>query len=280
MTDVGDDEPRLGGYRLAPVGKAMRVVWKVATHPVTGLIAAIAVGFGTYFLSKSTKEPVFIVSPPELVAQTVNGEANLRILWQDKEIQNAASVKIAFWNHGSQYIDKNDISTTDPIRLQCSEKVKILSVNQLAGSRGTMKFNWHKEIDGRGGESAVLAIEGDEALERFDGAAFHVLFSGPLNSQWIVAGRIKGVPGGFVKKEWSKVQPPEPTERRKLITIIVIFAFMLVVFIAYEIYSAITSHHSLRWWRLAFMLFYCLMMPATAFSSNVGYLFAPHWLPR
>jgi hypothetical protein len=277
---LDNEEPRLGGYKLAPVGKAMRAVWKVATHPLTGLIAAIAVGFGTYFLSRSSREPVFVVSPPELVAQTVNGEANLKILWQDKEIQNAASVKIAFWNHGSQYIDKNDISNTDPIRLQSSEKVRILSVSQLGGSRNAVKFSWHKETNTAGAESAVLNIEGDEALERFDGAAFHVLFSGPLDSQWIVTGRIKGVPAGFVKKEWSKVQPPDWADRRKLILLSTLLGLFIFAGALYESYSAINMHHSFRWWRLMLMLLYCLVLAVTAFSSNLGYLFAPHWLPR
>jgi hypothetical protein len=277
---VDDEEHRLGGFRLTRFGKVMLVVWKVATHPVMGLVVAIAVGFSTYFLSKSTKEPVFTVSPTELVAQTVNGEGNLKILWQDKEIQNAASVKIAFWNQGSQYIDRNDISTTEPLRFQSTEKVQILSVSQLASSRAAVKFSWHKEIDGQGGESAVLNIEGDEALERFDGAAFHILFSGPLNSAWIVAGRIKGVPEGFSKKDWSKIQPPEHTERRKLIIIAIILGLFTVGLISFEIYSAIRWHHPLRWWRFAAMLLYSLVLIGASFSSNIGYLFVPHWLPR
>jgi hypothetical protein len=278
---AADDEgPHLGGYRLTRLGTAVLAVWKIATHPVMGLVVAIAVGFGTYFLSKSTKEPVFAVSPAELVAQTVNGEGNLKVLWQDKEIPNAASVKIAFWNQGSQYIDRNDISTTEPLRFQSAEKVKILSVSQLASSRSAVKFSWQKQIDGQGGESAVLSIEGDEALERFDGAAFHILFSGPLTSTWIVVGRIKGVPEGFSKKDWSKVQPPEPTQRRVIMALITILVFSLILSITYEIYRARKWHHPLRWWRLVGMCLYSLVMLGALFSQNLGYLFAPHRLPR
>src|SRR5216684_2807288 len=130
-------------------------LWRLVLHPITGVTVAIAVGFITYYLSKSTKDPVFVVSPSELVAQTVNGEGSLKILWEDKEIQNAASVKVALWNDGSQYIDKNDISVAEPIRIESSEKVKILSVNQLAGSRQTLKFASRKDVDSRGFESAV-----------------------------------------------------------------------------------------------------------------------------
>ena len=276
---VGSEEPRVGGYTLTPLGRALHALWRTATHPVTALIVAIGVGLGTYFLSKSTKEPVFIVSPPELVAQTVNGEGNLKILWQEKEIKNAASVKVAFWNHGSQYIDKNDISTADPIRLQSSESVRILSVSQLASSRSTLKFTWQKELDSTGGESAVLNLEGDEALERFDGAAFHVLFSGPLGSLWTVTGRIKGAPAGFAKKDWSKVQPPEPAKRRTIIILTCFVVGFFLIILGYEIYSAVRSHR-FRWWRVAFALLYCLVLVLLSFKENWGYLFAPHWLPK
>ena len=261
--------------------RIIRWLWALAKHPITALVAAIAVGFTTYFLSKSAKSPVFAVSPPELVAQKVNGEGNLKIFWEDKEISNVASVKIALWNEGSQYIDKNDVSTSDPIRIKSAAKVKILSVNQVASSRDTLKFNWQKDVDANGSESAVISVVGDEALERLDGALFHVLFSGQLDSPWAVTGRIKGAPSGFQQKKWSRVRAPEPKERWAYASV---FLLAVLVLSAYLIYGwrskKLTGKAAIDWGMVGPLGVQVLLFGALAIYQYYGYLFAPTWLNR
>jgi hypothetical protein len=156
-------------------------------------------------LSRKEKEPVFTISPPDLVAQTVPGEEKLKIIWENKEIQNAASVKVAIWNDGSQFIDKNDFASTEPMRIVPSGKVSILAVQMLKTSRPNLRFDTTIETSPDGIGSVLIKIKEDEALEKFDGVLFHILFSGSQNINWKVIGRIKGAPEGFQPKDWAKI---------------------------------------------------------------------------
>jgi len=88
------------------LNEVLRYIWAFIKHPLTILAIGILVALSIYLLSRKEKEPVFTISPPDLVAQTVPGEEKLKIIWENKEIQNAASVKVAIWNDGSQFIDK------------------------------------------------------------------------------------------------------------------------------------------------------------------------------
>jgi hypothetical protein len=187
------------------LNKVLRYAWTFIKHPLTILAIGILVALSIYLLSRKEKEPVFTISPPDLVAQTVPGEEKLKIIWENKEIQNAASVKIAIWNDGSQFIDKNDFASTDPMRIVPSGKVSILAVQMLKTSRPNLKFDTTIETSPDGIGSVLIKIKGDEALEKFDGALFHILFSGSQNINWKVIGRIKGAPEGFHPKDWAKI---------------------------------------------------------------------------
>ena len=187
----------------------LRGIWIVAKHPFTGIVIGGLIALFIFLSSRTTKEPVFVVSPPELIAQAVPEEEKLNILWEDNAIQNVALVKIGIWNQGSRYIDKNDISSTNPIRIKPLKKVDILAVQVLKTSRPTLNFDSKIETDADGIENILVEIKGDEALEKFDGVLFHILFSGPLECSWKVGGRIKGVPKGFQQKDWEKVQQPK-----------------------------------------------------------------------
>ena len=213
------------------VNKALRYTWTFIKHPLTILVIGILVTLSVYLLSRKEKEPVFTISPPDLVAQTVPGEEKLKIFWENKEIQNAASVKVAIWNDGSQFIDKNDFASTEPMRIVPSEKVTILAVQMLKTSRPNLRFDTTIETSPDGIGTVLIKIKGDEALEHFDGALFHILFSGSPNIKWKVIGRIKGAPKGFQSKDWAKISPRHPLYTPQLIIIgcLILFSFCLII---------------------------------------------------
>lgn len=158
-------------------------------------------------------------------------EEKLRILWEDNEIQNVATVKIGIWNRGSHFIDNSDISSTNPIRIKPLEKVDILAVQVLKTSRPTLNFDSKVETDADGIETILLKIKGDEALEKFDGGLFHVLFSDQREVIWKVIGRIKGVPKGFQEKDWEKVHKAKKAQLSPNIIFPVAIAFFFCSFI-------------------------------------------------
>lgn len=213
------------------INKILKGIWEVLKHPVTVLVIATIIAIIGIAVGRTTKKPVFVVSPPELIAQTVPEQEKLRIIWAGNEIQNVALVKIGIWNQGSRYIDKNDISSTNPIRIKPLKKVGILAVQVLKTSRPTLNFDSKIETDADGIESILLKIKGDEALEKFDGVLFHILFSGPLECSWKVGGRIKGVPKGFQEKDWEKMQRAKKGGVFRSILLPVGMAFVFFIFI-------------------------------------------------
>ena len=91
------------------------------------------------------------------------------------------------------------------MRIVPSEKVSILAVQMLKTSRPSLRFDTIIETSPDGIGGVLIKIKGDEALEKFDGALFHILFSGSQNINWKVIGRIKGAPEGFQPKDWAKI---------------------------------------------------------------------------
>lgn len=222
-----------------------------------------------------------MVSPAELVAETVKGEEQLKILWNDHAIQNAASVQVAFWNNGSQFIDTSDIPPDDPIKIVADASVKILAVSPLSSSRNSLFFDSHTATDANGADSAVIGIRGNEALEHFDGAVFQILYSGPLDTHWRVTGRVKGAAQGFRLRDWNRAHNPRQSATAKWWSI----AGLLFVILAYgalvvrEIQMARKRNRRIRALPVCIGLVYTLVVAATL-GMNYLYVLAPSWLNR
>jgi hypothetical protein len=261
------------------LNKVLRYTWAFIKHPLTILAIGILVALSIYLLSRKEKEPVFTISPPDLVAQTVPGEEKLKIIWENKEIQNAASVKITIWNDGSQFIDKNDFASTDPMRIVPSEKVSILAVQMLKTSRPNLRFDTTIETSPDGIGSVLIKIKGDEALEKFDGALFHILFSGSQNINWKVIGRIKGAPKGFQPKNWDKIHsihyPP-------VILLLIVYGCLVLALPAFILIILIRPPHKQNTWRDWIILIPAVSMPELAllglFFNEFSYKLVPLWL--
>jgi hypothetical protein len=165
-----------------------------------GILGVLIAIFSIIYSTKD-KSPVYTVSNPNLIAQTIQGENNLKITWNGENINNVASVTVAIWNKGRQYIDKSDISTDDPIQVVPSDhNSKILAVYVLKTSRPNLNFDTNINSNKSGYDYVIINIEGDEALEYMDGLVLHILYTGSINNTWDVTGRIKGVPNGIVKQ--------------------------------------------------------------------------------
>lgn len=267
-----------------PLNKILKwIEEKVAKRPFTALAIGIIgiilsiISISIAITSRTTKEPVFIVSPSELIAQSVNGEEKLKIFWDDKEIKNVASVKIGIWNNGYRFIDKNDVSSTTPIRIKPLEKSDILAVQILKTSRPTLEFDTNIEKDADSIESVVIKIKGDEALERFDGALFHVLFSGSKECTWKVIGRIKGVPKGFQPKDWAKVHRSRNL-KWWFPAVPVLMLFAVIFILISEISLARRKERKIRWLYLLVMGGNALFFVAYWILTEYSYLLAPSWL--
>jgi hypothetical protein len=204
MTGQEDTVRAENGEPSPPPGKGRASAGILRHVPTVVGIALAVLGIILTVRSTARAKPVYTVGEPKLVAQTLAEEDRLTLLWDGGKIKNAASVNIAMWNSGSRFIDKSDIPGDNPLRIMPSEPVDILSVVVLMTSRQGLQFAPRVEAGPGGQESIVIGIDGDEALEKGDGAVFHVLFSGTIRCDWSLAGRVKGVPKGFRKLDWHK----------------------------------------------------------------------------
>jgi len=253
--------------------------WILAKHPVTTLAVGLLVAFIIFLASKKEKDPVFIVNKPELVAQTVYGEEKLKIYWDNKEVKNVASVKIGFWNNGSLFIDKSDFASTDPLRIIPTEKTDILAIQALKTSRSSLQFETYIDTNAEGTRSIIIKIRGDEALEKFDGGLFHVLFSGPLKSNWKIVGRVKGVPQGFKQKDWEKIFRTRYPPR---IWVVIGSTTLILGTIVFSIFMGVIrpkkQGRKIEWPSVVSLNVLMLLLFGIPIISEYSYLLVPLWL--
>ncbi len=242
---------------------------------VIGIIVAVTI----YIVSQSKKEPIYLVSKSELLAQTLEKESSLKIFWDDIEIRNAVSIQIAFWNNGTMYIDKSDIPSSKPIMIFSDKKIDILSVNKLKTSRETLDFELTIVDNPKYGEVIVCSIKGDEALERFDGAILHILYAGPDDCEFFISGRIKGAPEGFVKKDWSKFCP-EPKDKFLgyyflILGLFIILNLILLIIVRKKKKQRLSAFSIVT---IVLGLIFLLFMFLASYKYYFSYLFGPPWL--
>jgi hypothetical protein len=172
---------------------------------VGGIIVGIVFAVGFYFLvEKKEAQPRYAVSEPETLAEATADAPGLKLLWEEEEIENVHTIDVVIWNAGRQFLDKNAISATDPIRITYPPGVKILYMKFTRTSRDNLKFT-ATDLAAAGTSAIQVGIVGDEALERKDGGLLRVLFSGPSTEEFVVTGRIKGSREGFIEVDWDRI---------------------------------------------------------------------------
>lgn len=182
------------------VGRSVfrRIVW----HPITGMIVgALSMIVLFVLLGRQGVEPRYAVSEPELLVEQTFDAPGLTVLWDGKEIKNVYSVKIAIWNAGRQYLDRNRLSNSDPVRVVYPQGARILYHDFIKTSRSSVDFDTIDLADT--GTSAIqIEILDDEALDQGDGGVMKILYTGEYSKEFAVMGRIKGSKG-FKRVGWD-----------------------------------------------------------------------------
>ena len=211
---------------------------KILKHPVTGILITVVISFGLFYASKKEVSPKYTISKTTLLAKVNSSTPRLQLLWDGKEIPNIHSVNVALWNHGRKFLDKKDISLTDPIKLVYPDNIEILFYKFSNTSRANLSFttvlqNQSHEI--------VIEINGDEGLENGDGGVLNLLYSGPEDAQFSIKGRIKGVPNGFVEVMWDYFYKEKYQKSRFIFACV---AFLIALYIGFGyIYAGIKQFY-------------------------------------
>ncbi|HHT9079341.1 TPA: hypothetical protein ACT5CJ_002121 [Flavobacterium psychrophilum] len=117
-------------------------IWTFLCNPITALAFSVLLTTFFYFISKSYKSPSYYYTPSELIAKKTNQD--LKILYENKEVNNIYFTNLIVWNDGENYIDFNDFVTIKPIKFYSNDSIKILSVSLDKKSRKELNFDYSK----------------------------------------------------------------------------------------------------------------------------------------
>jgi len=178
----------------------MKFFQAVIKNPLTGIVFTLFIAVIIFFLSKNVPSPSYAVLHTETLAKITDNIPNLKLLWNDAKISDLRKIQLVFWNRGRKYIDKNNISETDPVRVKIPNNIRVIYHGIDKTSRPSLTFTTTENSKG-----ILIKINGDEALERRDGGIIDILFTGEPKGNFTIEGRIKGSPEGFKKYEWFSI---------------------------------------------------------------------------
>lgn len=112
----------------------------------------------------------------------------LEIVYDGKKIDNVTTSQVLFWNHGTQVIQSQDVSSTDPLRIKVDKTVNILDVKVLSSTLPGDAFQVELDKD-----ENVIFIRFD-SLDRGDGGVIQILHTGLVSDEVRLLGSIRGVP--------------------------------------------------------------------------------------
>jgi hypothetical protein len=125
----------------------------LVSHPIFILISfafgilGILFSFIFYFKSKKEKKPYFTTKTITLIENLSSEIESVKVLYDDKSIENLSISRIAFWNEGKQTISKDDIPVIDEIRIESVEETQFLDVQIIYENNPANNFNVELQED-------------------------------------------------------------------------------------------------------------------------------------
>ncbi len=175
----------------------------ILTFVLTQILLALLISATAYFIFEHKDiKPRYAISSPEMVAEATADAPRLKLFWDNEEVKNVYSLKIAIWNAGREYLDKSSISATAPIRVTYPPDVQILYADFIRTSRDNLSFT-ATDLSSTSTRAIQIQIVGDEALEQKDGGVLKILYTGQGSDEFAVTGRIKGSKQGFKEVSWA-----------------------------------------------------------------------------
>jgi len=168
-------------------------IWNIlgSTIGIFGIIIGIIA-----LVNRKTRKPVYSKSDEYDIVDRMEEGNNLKLIWNNNEINNIRVVNISFWNRGKKIIRKNDISDTEPIEIFCiNENVRILKYFISKISRASIILNIVNDKN-----YLKININNNEALEYKDGFEIVIYYTRgndeinkAINDDWRIKGRIHEV---------------------------------------------------------------------------------------
>jgi hypothetical protein len=144
---------------------------------IIGLISLIL-----YVRDRKLKKASYSIRSWKIMDQRRPDIGGITLQYENEPVQNLCKTTVAFWNSGTDTIEKTDVA--DPFRIRVKNGLRVLTLNILvAGSPSNGIL-----VD-RQGQDIAIAFE---FLDRFEGFAIQFFHTGINSGDIEVSGRIKG----------------------------------------------------------------------------------------
>lgn len=201
-------------------------------------IVSLSIGvIGLYHYYESVQErlPTYYVSPTRarIVDTSIPAPPQLQVLYRGKDLNaNVSAATVYLWNAGKLPLKAEDV--LEPVKIDLEPGCEIIDARILKTSRSVTKF-----AKGEISETAKNSLPVSFALlERNDGAAVQIIYSGKPNAAISVAGTILGAGHPHRLVPPDATIPPTPERSLTGLTVIAIF---LVLMSAGFLVSAVES---------------------------------------
>jgi hypothetical protein len=192
---------------------------------VLGALASLASFAAMFFLAKGEPavEPRYAIDWHDVIAESTADVPELTLSWKGRQLSSLRRVRIGIWNQGTRYLDKPQISRTDPIKIEYPKGIEVLSARFTYTSRPSLELAALVTDEGER-QAIIVDIVGDDALESMEGGILSILYTktkgfgpfgdvrgdlfGPALTDFEVTGRIKGSQGGFQRVPWKDATTP------------------------------------------------------------------------
>jgi hypothetical protein len=154
---------------------------------ISGIIVTAIFGFIFWRLTIETKKPVYTIKSFNLIQDFTSNLSKLSIKYNQKSIKNLTTSKIAFWNDGKKTIDKKDIITSPPLKIQSVDGVEILDKEIIFS---TEPANMFKTFEIENFRCFRFTFD---FMARDDSVVIQVIHTGKNSNDIFLTGKIKEV---------------------------------------------------------------------------------------
>jgi hypothetical protein len=133
----------------------------------------------------------------------------LAVTWDGKPVDNLCVCRIGLWNEGNGPITQDRLPKSDPLRIVAPKHTHILASEIANISRQNLPIEARPTTTTQGQDAVDVQITGGDALEKLDGVAVRVFFTGDCTATFRPQGRVIGAPAGFVKSGRREKTPSD-----------------------------------------------------------------------
>lgn len=151
--------------------------------PIISILIAIIL----WRIPNRVKKPVYTVNTFNVIQDFQSRISNLSILYKDTPIKTLTISQLAFWNEGKETIEKSDISTANPLKIQSIDGVHILDKEIIYQTEPSNIFIT-SEIE----DSKQFSFSFD-FIDKNDAVVFKIIHDGKNSNDILLSGKIKGV---------------------------------------------------------------------------------------